>query len=119
MRGYLAHVDQPGQDAERGELLQRFLRWPVGCLVGGRVADDPEAADAELRRTSLEAGDRRVARVTGYPQARLAGLGGLVAEGLLEEFVVCEVMAAEFVLQALVYRGCRSLDSRAAVPGFP
>jgi hypothetical protein len=60
-----------------------------------------------------------VAWVTGYPQARLAGLGGLVAEGFLEELVVCEVMTAELVPQALVYRGCRSLDSRAEMPGFP
>jgi hypothetical protein len=87
--------------------------------VGGRVADDPEAASAELRRTSLQAGDRRVAWVTGYPQERLAGLDRLVAEGFLEELVVCEVMAAELVLQALVYRGCHSLNSRAEVPGFP
>lgn len=87
--------------------------------MGGRVADDPEAADAELGRTPLEAGDRRVARVTGDPQARLARLGRLVGEGFLEELVVCEVMASELVLQALVYRGCRSLDCRAAVPGFP
>jgi hypothetical protein len=85
---------------------------------GWAVADDPEAADAELRRL-VGAGGHRVARVTGYPQSRLAGLGGLVAEGLLEELLVCEVMAAKLVLQALVYRGCRSLDSRAAVPGFP
>jgi hypothetical protein len=53
-----------------------------------------------------------VAWVTGYPQARLAGLGGLVAEGFLEELVVCEVMAAELVPQALVYRGCRSLEQQ-------
>jgi hypothetical protein len=66
--------------------------------------------------TATKEPDRRVA---GDPWARLAGLGGLVAEGCLEELVVCEVMAAEFVLQALVYRGCRGLDSRAAVPGFP
>jgi hypothetical protein len=78
---------------ERGESLQRFLRWPVARFVSGRVADHPEAADAELQRTPLEAGDRRVARVTGDPQAGLAGLGGLVAEGFLEELVVCEVMA--------------------------
>jgi hypothetical protein len=42
-------------------------------------------------------------------QARISGLGGLVAEGFLKELVVCEVMTAELVL--------RCKRSGPAVPG--